>query len=280
MKTETIDILNVPFSTLYQSEILELIKKILSQPARQFFLATPNPEMLLAAEKDPNFLKILQHTNLNIPDGNGIIWANLFLRHTERNKNAFSIYLKGLFSYIAFLFHPKNEKKRFNKAIHGSDLMRAICQDEQLSRHGIFLLGNKHGLKKDISSLTAESLRQTNPNINLVGHYDGSPADSTSLGKIISTQPEILFVGLGAPYQETWLAENLSQMPSVKLAIGVGGTFDFIAGLIPRAPYLMRKTGLEWLYRLYRQPHRINRIINAAVIFPIKVISARSKGLR
>jgi len=75
-------------------------------------------------------------------------------------------------------------------------------------------------------------------------------------------------------------AENLPKLPSVKLAIGVGGTFDFIAGVVPRAPYLMRKTGLEWLYRLYHQPRRIKRIINAALIFPLKVISARTKDLR
>lgn len=280
MKTEAINIQDIPFTTLYQSEIIDQIKELLRHPPKQFFLATPNPEMLLACEKNPAFRKILQNTNLNIPDGNGIIWANLFLKYTVENKNFLVIYLKGLISYIAFLFHQKNEKKRFNRAIHGSDLMRAICHDEQLSKHGIFLLGNKHGLKKNISNFTAETLRETNTHINIVGHYDGSPSDPLNLEKINSAQPEILFVGFGAPHQEIWLAENLSKLPSVKLAIGVGGTFDFIAGIIPRAPYLMRKTGLEWLYRLYRQPRRIKRIINAAFIFPLKVISARSKGLR
>lgn len=280
MKTEDIIILNVPFTTLYQSEILEKIKNILNQSAKQFFLATPNPEMLLVTEKNSNFLKTLQQTDLNIPDGNGIIWANNFLKQTDKTKNLFAIYLKGLISLATFLFYQKNEKKRFNKAIHGSDLMRDICLDKEFSKHKIFLLGNKHGLKKNISSLTTTSLQKTNSQINIAGSYDGSPSDLLNLEKINSVKPEILFVGFGAPHQEIWIAKNLAKMPSVKLAIGVGGTFDFIAGSIPRAPHLMRQMGLEWLYRLYRQPSRIKRIVNAAIVFPLKVISARSKGLR
>lgn len=277
MKQNKISILNIPFTTLYQGEILDLITAILAKPARQFFLATPNPEMLLEAKKNKEFLKILQNTDLNIPDGNGIIWANIYQNFTEKNRSSLALYLKGLISYTAFLFHRKNENKIFNRAIHGSDLMLAICQDSNLSKHKIFLLGNKHGLKQNISALTTEALKKTNPDINITGHYDGDKDDQFNLEKIKKASPEILFVAFGSPNQEIWLSENLAKLTSVKIAIGVGGTFDFISGVIPRAPSIMRKTGLEWMYRLYKQPRRIKRIINAAVVFPLKVIAERSK---
>jgi N-acetylglucosaminyldiphosphoundecaprenol N-acetyl-beta-D-mannosaminyltransferase len=83
----------------------------------------------------------------------------------------------------------------------------------------------------------------------------------------------MLFVAFGAPNQELWIARNLAKMPSVKVAMGVGGAFDFIAGKQKRAPQIFRSLGLEWLYRLMREPRRIVRIINAVVVFPFLVIT-------
>lgn len=81
------------------------------------------------------------------------------------------------------------------------------------------------------------------------------------VGKINKVKPKILLVGLGSPKQEKWIKQNLSKMPSVKVAIGVGGAFDFLSGQIKRAPKLWRSFGLEWLWRLFRQPRRLGRII-------------------
>jgi N-acetylglucosaminyldiphosphoundecaprenol N-acetyl-beta-D-mannosaminyltransferase len=81
--------------------------------------------------------------------------------------------------------------------------------------------------------------------------------------------PDILFVALGAPKQERWIFENLNKLESVKLAMGVGGAFDFLSGKTKRAPLWMRKIGLEWFWRLIIEPRRVKRIIDAVIVFPV-----------
>lgn len=268
-------ILDVPFTNLNEDEVFNHLKKKLNTVnSEQLFIATPNPEMLLEAENNSHFKNVLQSTSLNLPDGNGLIWANKFHNLTKNNKSKLLITLKGLISLPLFIFHQKNSKLPFNKAIHGSDLMNRICLDTELSKKRIFLVGNSSGLKSNTSELVKQSLKKLNPNVNIVGNLDSIPTEKI-IEKIRLEKPEILFVAFGAPKQEIWLSENLSKLPEVKIAIGVGGTFDFIAGIIPRAPIYMRKIGLEWLYRLYRQPKRIGRIINATIAFPIKIILNR-----
>jgi N-acetylglucosaminyldiphosphoundecaprenol N-acetyl-beta-D-mannosaminyltransferase len=85
-------------------------------------------------------------------------------------------------------------------------------------------------------------------------------------------EPTIILNGSGAPQQEFWIAENLDRIPSVKIAVGVGGTFDFISGMKKRAPKFLRSFGLEWFWRLLKQPNRIVRIFRAVILFPILVI--------
>src|SRR3989338_5352072 len=85
---------------------------------------------------------------------------------------------------------------------------------------------------------------------------------------INAVKPEILFVALGHGRQEKWIYENFEKLPSVKLAMGVGGAFDFFAGRIRRAPKLLRSVGLEWLWRLILEPRRYGRILNAVLVFP------------
>ena len=270
-------ILDIQFTTLFEEEILQLLRNHLTEKkSPPLFIATPNPEILLSCKKNPAFKKILQNTGLNLPDGNGIIWANKYLQKKSWHTSAPIIYLQGIISVITFLFHRKNDKKRFNKAIHGSDITTKICLDPILSSRRIFLLGNAAGLAPNTSLLAGKKLRKLNPNINIAGELDSSPDNPEIIPKINAGKAEILFVAFGAPQQETWLAHNLPHLPSVKIAIGVGGTFDFLAGILPRAPGWMRKIGLEWFYRLLRQPRkRFKRIINAFFVFPKEVIKSR-----
>ncbi len=185
------------------------------------------------------------------------------------------IALYGAFSLPAFLFHRKVTGQRFQKAIHGSDLTMKICQDSVIGSQGIFLLGNKYGLRANTAELAAKKLQKMFPAINISGYLDATASDSHIISKINQSGAKILLVAFGAPIQELWIARNLSAMPDIRLAMGIGGTFDFIAGIVPRAPVLMRKLGLEWLYRLYKQPKRLGRIINATLVFPYTVIKDR-----
>jgi N-acetylglucosaminyldiphosphoundecaprenol N-acetyl-beta-D-mannosaminyltransferase len=95
------------------------------------------------------------------------------------------------------------------------------------------------------------------------------------MAAIQSAQPDLLFVAFGHGRQEGWIAQNLPRLPSVAVAMGVGGTFDFIAGRAKRAPIIFRQIGLEWLWRLFREPRRWRRIIDAVIVFPYLVIRSR-----
>ena len=111
---------------------------------------------------------------------------------------------------------------------------------------------------------------------SIVGTHSGSHKETEDIKTrdiINKSHPELLFVAFGAPKQEFWLRRNLPHLPSVKVAIGIGGAFDFIAGKRKRAPRTMQKLGLEWLYRLIQQPSRIIRIYNATIKFPIKILT-------
>jgi len=90
-------------------------------------------------------------------------------------------------------------------------------------------------------------------------------------------QPDCIFVALGAPRQEEWIRDNISKYPTVKIAMGVGGSFDFISGRVRRAPIIFRNIGIEWLWRLAVQPWRARRIFNAVIFFPLTVLREKAK---
>lgn len=195
--------------------------------------------MLVEAQQNDAFFRVLQQTSLNIPDGIGLILASHFLR------------------------------KPIPERITGIDTMIDLVQ--HLSGGSIFLLGAAPG----VAERAAAVLVSMNPSITIAGTCSGSPRCDDApaiLAQINRAQPTILFVAFGAPAQECWIAKHLSSMPSVRLAMGVGGAFDFLAGVQHRAPRMFQVLGLEWLWRLLAQPWRWKRIFRAVVVFPWKVL--------
>lgn len=154
---------------------------------------------------------------------------------------------RGLMMVSCLFGYPIKEQ------IAGVDLVREICQ--RYSK--VFLFGSSSEVVMKTASLF---------------NVDSSDGYSDPLEKINQVKPEILFVGLGMPKQEKWIVKNLKKMPSVKLAVAVGGSFDFISGRIRRAPKIFQVSGLEWTWRLVRQPWRIGRVFNALVIFPWLIV--------
>lgn len=228
-----IPILGIPIDVVSE---LDAIRHIAGccRSAGQFHIATPNPEMLVEATKNEEFRKVLQNTALNIPDGAGLVWA---MRKGER--------------------------------VTGTDLLQSITSLESrlCPPERIFLLGAAEG----IAQRAAEELKRKNPAIREIDCFSGSPKQSDEadiIQRINAFNPTILFVAFGAPAQDLWIARNLPKMQSVKVAMGVGGAFDFIAGKRRRAPRWMRSMGLEWLWRLILEPRRIKRIWRAVVVFP------------
>lgn len=230
-------------------------EKIAKQSA--FFIVTPNPEMCLLAQANPEFQKTLNSADLSVPDGTGILWASSYLAKRS-NK-----WLSLIWGFV----WPRSIRKVIPERVTGSDLTLSIARQAERNGWRIFLLGAGKG----IAERAASSLEKNFPKIKIAGTYAGSPAESEEKhirAKIIHARTDILLVAYGAPKQEQWLAHNLRFLAGVKCAVGIGGTFDFLAGNKPRAPKWMRSLGLEWAWRLWIEPTRWQRIKNAVIDFP------------
>ena len=163
---------------------------------------------------------------------------------------------KGLFFAMKFLNQPLKER------IAGVELVEEICRRFR----EIFLFGGK----PEVVLKVREKFKN-----NIAGFSDGYQKDEAVIEKINQIGPKILIAALGSPKQEKWIVENLPKIPSVKLALGVGGAFDFISGKRKRAPRALREAGLEWLWRFFREPWRAKRILKAVVVFPWLVIKEK-----
>lgn len=254
MLSNFIEILNIKISTFSKVEVLSFIKNNLFNN-NKIFIATPNPEFLLEASKNEKFKNIINNTDLNIPDGAGLIWASKFL----------------------------NTNPLIKERIAGSDLTQEIIKISKELNKKIFLLGgnsldqlecvkNKIG-SNSISGYNVGFLKDDWDNEL---KYDLNKNDLL-LQEINNSEAEIIFVAFGAPKQEYWINDNLDKLKNIKLAIGIGGTFDFISGHKKRAPLWMQKINLEWLFRLIQEPSRYKRIFNAVVVFPIRILFSKIK---
>lgn len=190
----------------------------------KYYIVTPNPEFIVSAQKDPEFKNIINQANLSIPDGMGL----------------------KIFGKV------KNR-------VTGVDLMLDLVKLASLKGFSVGFLGGRDS----VAQKTADNLVKVYPNLKVSFAEEGgevvtSSGDTASLSLRIIPSTDILFVAFGHGKQEKWIYQNLSNSP-VKIAMGVGGAFDYISGSVPRAPKFLRTIGLEWLFRLIFQPWRIKR---------------------
>ncbi len=236
-----IRILGLPVDAITYPEWLDLIGKWIAS-GRIHHVCTINPEFMMIARQDPNFHNILSRANLCVPDGVGLLWA---AKH---------------------LGNPLPER------VTGSDGVPKIAEQAAKLGWKLYFLGAAPGVADQAASV----LRHQHPTLQIVGIYSGSPApdeEDAIVERVNASGADILFVAYGAPEQDKWIARNLPRL-QVKVAMGVGGSFDFIAGIVPRAPMWMQRFGLEWLYRLYLQPWRIVRMLR----LPRFVLAVLFKG--
>lgn len=263
-------ILNVRIDDITLKEATETIIQW-AQDETQRYVTTPNPEIVLKAQKDPGFLKTLNRADLNIPDGTGILWAAKFLKITEKTTSKAVRVIKWLYSLMFTLIFPPYIRTVIRQRVTGADLMLNVCRHAPKGIVKIFLLGAEEGIADKVSTILTEKYH----NIEIVGTHSGSAKikdEQDIVEKIGNSRANLLFVAFGAPQQEIWIERNLRRMPHLKVAIGVGGTFDFIAGVRKRAPKWMQRLGLEWLYRVIQQPKRLLRIYNAIIKFPVAIL--------
>lgn len=235
----SIKILGTDITIASEKDILEYITKRIRKSAEKFYIVTPNPEILIHATRSKSFQAILNGALVSIPDGIGVPMAGRILR------------------------------KQIIGRITGVDLMDELCRESALQGLTVGFLGGRGG----VAELTAECLCEKYPGLIVKFVGEEWPTKNIEYGiknlekgihnskfKIQNSNShiDILFVAFGHPKQEEWIAKNLSQI-DVTCAMGVGGAFDYISGKVPRAPKFVRKVGMEWAFRLTRQPWRVRR---------------------
>jgi N-acetylglucosaminyldiphosphoundecaprenol N-acetyl-beta-D-mannosaminyltransferase len=223
---DSIEILGVRVDATSYDDLLARIDSWVAT-GKPHQIVTLNPEMLVAAHRDPMFRHIVNQADLNVADGVGLLLA------------------------ARLLGRPLPGRVTGSDGIH---LLAAHCAQKG---YRPYLLGAAPG----VAEAVALRLTVANPGLDVAGAYAGSPRvedEEEVIARIREVEPDLLLVAFGVPVEETWIARNRERL-GVPAMIGVGGAFDFVAGVTKRAPRWMRGLGLEWLYRLLREPWRWRR---------------------
>ncbi|MDO8260526.1 MAG: WecB/TagA/CpsF family glycosyltransferase, partial [Candidatus Magasanikbacteria bacterium] len=228
-----------------KTETLEKIEGFLAGSG-QHYLVTPNPEILLLSHQDEEFFYILNHADLSLPDGIGLRFSAWLLRE--------DLY-----------------------RITGVKLTEEILKIAEAKNYKVAVINWCCGLSSQAD--IEVSLCDKYPKLNFIVEDIERGQDISACARVQEFKPDVMFVALGAPHQEKFIYHNLNKVPSVKVALGIGGAFDFITGKTKRAPKLMRRLGVEWLWRLFSHPqdrwNRAKRIYNAVIVFTFKVLQWR-----
>ncbi|MBI2463425.1 WecB/TagA/CpsF family glycosyltransferase [Candidatus Peregrinibacteria bacterium] len=275
MQKKVIDIFGIPFSPLNRQKALLMVQDSI-RSNNQHFIVTPNPEILLLAREDATYARVLKHADARLPDGIGVLWAagvkSLSLGKFFSKVSFFSrilLIFSAFFYFFCIIFWPSRLKRVLPERISGTDFLQDICHLKNPRVH-VFFLGAAPG----IAHLAAQRLKYENPDLIVAGSSSGIPYDNEDdvIRRIRNSGATVLFVAYGSPKQEFWIYHNLRKMPNVKIAMGVGGAFDYISGKRRRAPLFLRRLGLEWVVRLFNEPRRLRRIFNATIKFPYIVL--------
>ncbi len=212
-------------------------------PCRQ--VCTVNPEFIMDARSSPAFAAVLRNADLRVPDGVGVLWA-------------------------ARLFGaPLRER------VTGSDGIYRICERAAAEGWRVYFLGAGPG----VAERTAAILAARYPGLAVAGCYSGGPGDEQwpeISRRLAAARADVLFVAFGHPKQDFWIARHRDELPAA-VALGVGGAFDFVAGVAVRAPRWIQRMGLEWLHRFWREPWRWRRM-SKLPRFAAAVLLARLRG--
>ena len=224
----TIDILGVKIDSITMEAACARVLEFLEED-KVHAVYTPNAEILMVAQRDPELMSILNRGEMVVPDGAGVVLASKLL------------------------------KRKFPQKVSGIDLVKRLfaCGDDLPS---YFLLGAKPG----VAELARDNLTTQYQVLKIAGVHNGyfsADEEISIIEKINNSGANILLVALGAPKQEKWIDAHRDLLKP-KVCIGVGGSFDVFAGKAKLAPEFIRKAGFEWLYRLCKEPRRFKRMLD------------------
>ena len=229
------ELLGVPVDRRSRREALALCESAILEGGEPLQVVTLNPEMVMQARRQPELSRAIRNSALILPDGAGVAWA-----------------CRRLGSPVA-------------ERIAGVDFLGDLADMARAHNWPIFLLGAGPG----VAEAAATALQRDHPGLRIGGALEGSArADQAQAicALVRESGAQVLAVAFGVPKQELWLSSNLSQS-GARVGIGVGGSLDYLAGRVPRAPRVLRRLGLEWTFRLVRQPWRLPRMVRGAPFF-------------
>ncbi|MBR3576987.1 MAG: WecB/TagA/CpsF family glycosyltransferase [Clostridia bacterium] len=225
---KTVNILGVNISSANVSEAAQMILDSFSS-GKKISVFTPNSEIILSAYKDENFKNIINSASLCTADGIGVIYASKIFGT------------------------PIPER------CSGYDISLELIKQMSKTGSSVYLFGASPG----VAETAKKKIEEANPGINIVGYHDGyfdAEEEKNIINDINEKKPNLLFVCLGSPKQEKWIYDNLDKL-DINAALGLGGCLDVYAGNVKRAPKIFIKLGLEWFYRLIKEPKRFFRML-------------------
>jgi len=238
-----VDVLGVGFDDKTIDEAVSSALEIM-RGGEKAYIVTPNPEIVWTCRRDAVLRDAVNGAGLVLPDGIGIVMGARILGKPLRCGR-----------------------------VPGIDFAASLFDKMALSGGSVYLLGSKPGVAEEAGARLAEK----HPGLVVAGAADGYFTDDEPvIGRINAAKPDLILVCLGAGKQELWMSGNISRL-SASLCAGLGGSLDVFAGRVRRAPVFFQKLGLEWFYRLIRQPSRIKRMIKLP-LFVLAVVFKRLKG--
>ncbi len=236
-----LNVLGVGIDNITQADVLGKIEEYIAS-GRPHIISFTNPEIVMLANQYPEYMTYLNGADIVAADGIGLIWAS------------------------------KIYKKPLSERVAGTDFMYALAELSSRKGFTLYFLGADKG----IADGAAQNLKTLYPGLNIIGthhgYFNGHEAKRI-IEDIKQKKPDILIVCLGMLKQEKWIKDNIKEI-NVPVCFGNGGAFDFVSGSAKRAPLYLQRAGLEWLFRLLREPHRIKRQI-ALFHFAVKVFRDR-----
>lgn len=237
-----VDVMGVGFDNVTMEEALDKAMTLL-QTGTAHYAVTPNAEIVYECMHDASFCGLINEADLVLPDGSGVVLGARLLKTPLKQKVA------------------------------GIDFADQLAGRLAQTGQTLYLLGGKPG----IAEKAAVNLQAKHPGLKVVGTADGYFKDEAPVvERINDSEPDVLFVCLGAPKQELFMVDHQREL-QVGLMIGLGGSLDGFAGTVKRAPVWMQRAGLEWLYRLLKEPRRLKRMMRLPK-FVLAVLAQRGRG--
>lgn len=251
---DKLSIMGVRINNVTMDQVLNFAEEKIEKNDR-YIIYTPNTEIIMMCRKDEEFLNLMNKSDINIPDGIGLIYAAKLKKH------------------------PLKEK------VAGYDLSMNLLKMANDKGFKLYVIGGKPG----VAEAAMKKVHEKYPAIKIVGAqhgyfkgthlgHHGHEEEEAIIEDINKQEPHILFVGFGAKKQEQWIEYN-KDLIKANVIIGNGGTLDGLAGIVKRAPDIFIRLGLEWLYRLMKEPKRITRQV-VLPLFMLKVIFGKKDIVR